>query len=443
VCVAALCGWLFWPRAQPVAPALEPLASVSTPAPVRVEAPTEAEPRRELPASTQAPAAKPPALHLFPDSIAPGTIEGVVLRRHGENELALEGAEVELRPFDAANADLGPPPRAHARSLADGSFRFANVAPGKWSVRAELPHGPAHEALVTLPEKASAPPVRIVFGSTRLHGRVYDEQGAPLERISIKIEGGAERAFAVRTRTQTDSDGSWSLSDLPAGRFFGMIGDDFSAAWPGRMLTLTLVDGDDVQIDCGERRALGHWRGTVRTALGEPVKSGGTLHLERTERTRLGSEALTYREVLFDESARFDVTLEPASWRPGVSLASKSETRRMFDPLRITKDDLEHDIVIAGTRLSGTVFDSVTLQPLAGYAGILQVSVGRPGSTSPSSFQTVNLDEAAHFAIDSLEEGRWELRTFPLKVAAGGSKLGFTIAPGQTELQLDVQVQKP
>ncbi len=181
----------------------------------------------------------------------------------------------------------------------------------------------------------------------------------------------------------------------------------------------------------------------MRTSLGEPVKCGGTLHLERTESFRFGSVVGTYREILFDATARFDVVLESASWHPMVSLESNPDTQRGFEPIGIGKDDLEHDLVLPGARVSGTVYDSVTLKPLSGYAGVLQVSVSKPGRKDPSAFQTVHVDAAGGFAIDMLDEGPWEISTFPLKVAATGERLAFTVAAGQTELQLDVQVQKP
>ncbi len=442
-CAAALAGWILWPHAEPLAPALEPPPlSAHTPerveVPERTEAPADA--RQEL-AGPVAPAPPQPsaALYVFPAKLAPGTIEGVVVRRYKEDQLPIAGADVELVP----ESDSGTVPLARARSQEDGSFRFTRLSPGKYVLRARVGRGPQREAWASVTDEEPTPPVRIAFGSSRLHGHVYDTQGAPLAGIPMRIEGGGERSFAVRCATQTAADGSYALEELPAGRFYATVTSDRHGAWPARTWYLTLVDGDDVELDVGSPRGAPRWSGHVRAGNGELVKSGGTLHLERTLVSRLHSEAKTYREELFDASARFDVALEAADWQASVSLESNPESRLSFGALAMPQQDLERDIVLPGTRVRGTVFDSVTLRPLTGYAGILQVSVHKAGENFPSALRTVQLDAQAHFAIDMLGEGDWELRTFPLLVAAGGNRLAFTLGPGETEKQLDVQVEKP
>jgi RNA polymerase sigma-70 factor (ECF subfamily) len=444
VCLAALCGWLFWPRAAPLAPALEPPVTESAGTRTPLDGPVASVTTARVPAAGEKVA--PAAQKVIPTIIPPGTIEGLVVRRHGESELGIEGARVMLWPMGSAAADSPLPvstPQAEVTSKSDGSFRFAKLEPGEYRLAAQPRNGPRRESRASVPDKGPGAQAKIVFGSTRIHGQVHDERGEPLAGVPIRIEGGHELQFVLRAESKSGEHGEYAIEELPAGVYMGSVTHHWESAWPGRLWYLTLLDGDDLQLDMGAPRALPHWRGTVRTSLGEPVKSGGTLHLERDEATALGSTAKTYREVHFDESARFDVALEPGSWWPGVSLASKPETRRKFEQRRIGKEDLEHDLVLPGTRLSGTVYDSVTLQPLAGLAGVLQVSISRPGPKFPSAFTSVDIDAGGHFAIDMIEPGAWELSTHPLKVAAGGAKLDFKIAPGQTELQLDVQVQRP
>jgi RNA polymerase sigma-70 factor (ECF subfamily) len=444
LCGAALCGWFFWPRAEPIAPALESLVQRTERAPVPLETSSALEQpaRAPEPGSTAVTAVHPAAPHV----IEPGTIEGVVVRRSGENELPIEGAHVELWPADEEPPQESTPklpPEASTTSGADGTFRFTKQPPGSYTLRARVGRGPLRDTHAQIVEKVPSVPVKILFGSTRIHGRVHDERGEVLAGIPIRIDGGHEFQFALHAEATSDERGNYAFEELPAGKYFGLVSRDWQAVWPGRMWNLTLFDGDDLELDMGEPRALAHWRGAVRTASGEAVKSGGTLHLERTESFSFGSVVKTYREVLFDATARFDVLLESGPWHPAVSLQSKPETRRTFEPLEIGKDDLEHDLVLPGARLSGTVYDSVTLEPLAGYAGVLQVSVHRASSNYPGALQSVEIDESAHFAIDMLDEGDWVLTVFPLEVAAAGAKLEFTIGPNQTEKQLDVQVQKP
>jgi protocatechuate 3,4-dioxygenase beta subunit len=386
---------------------------------------------------------KPVAQAPVPQVVAPGTIEGHVVRRKGLDELPIEGARVTLWPAGEREETPELPPEAETRSKADGSFHFAQLKPGDYALRAQVGRGALHETHARIAEKGPGVPVKIVFGGTRIHGHAYDEQGEALAGVPIRLDGGHEFQFELRARATTGERGEYSFDELPPGKYFGLATEDWQAQWPGRMWILTLVEDDDVELDLGEPRPLPHWRGSVRSASGAAVLSGGTVHLERVLRTKLGSEAKTYREVLFDGSAAFDLRLERGSWQPGVSLRSRPETRRMFAPLQISADDLQHDLVLAGARVHGTVFDSLTQKPLEGYVGTLQVSVRKARTDNPDGGQTVELEQGAQFAIDMLDEGEWEILTFPLLVAAGGHKLGFVIGSGETEKQVDVQVQKP
>jgi len=447
LCAAGICGWIFWPRAEPLAPALEPptppLAQANTPLESSTPVVREAQPSAPV---VKAAPAKPAAPAPLARSVAPGTIEGLVVRLISESENPIAGAQVQLWPAGASPVDPPAPgeaSQATTRSAADGSFRFTHLAPGSYTLQAHSGNGPLRETRAQVEEQRPGIPVKIAFGGTRIHGRAFDEEGNPLANIPIRLDGGHEFRFELAARATTDVLGQYSFDELPAGKYFGLVTEVWQVQWPGRMWDLTLEEGDDLELDLGEPHPLPRWRGNVRSANGELAQSGGTLHLERTESFARGSSVKTYREVLFDGSARFDVLLESGGWHPGVSLRSKPDTRRMFEQLTIGPNDLEHDLVLAGARVHGTVLDSLTQKPLEGYTGTFQVSARRAGANNPGGLQTVDLEAGAQFAIDMLEEGDWEIVTYPLVVAASGQKLAFTILPGETEKQVDVQVRAP
>lgn len=449
LCAAGVCGWILWPRGEPLAPIVEPPAPALAQANTALEysAPVERTPQQAPPAAAPARANPKPARQApSARTVEPGAIEGFVVQLSGAGEQPVEGAVVQV--WRAGESPVDPPapdepPLATTRSGADGSFRFTRLEPGSYTLQGQRKQGPLRETRGFVPEQGLGVPVKLAFGVTRIHGRAYDEQGAPLANVPIRLDGGQEFGFEIRARATTDALGRYGFDELPAGMYFGLVTEDWQVQWPGRMWYLTLRDGDELELDLGEPRALPHWRGSVRSRGGTTVSSGGTIHLEHIERTRLGSEARTYREVLFDGGAAFDLRLERGSWSPAVSLRSKPDTRLHSDPIVIQDADLEQDLVLGGTRVHGTVIDSVTQKPLVGYTGTLQVSVRKAGTKHPGGLQSVDLEAGAQFAIDMLEPGQWEIVTYPLPVAAGGHSLGFTIGPNAPDVQIDVPVEKP
>ncbi len=294
-----------------------------------------------------------------------------------------------------------------------------------------------------VPERGSGVTVRIAFGETKVHGRAYDEMGGPLVGFPLSIHGGVAGDFDIVAEATTAGDGSFAFESLAPGEYTGFVTQDIYGRWPARTWLIELADGDDLELDIGEPRAVAHWRGTIRYSNGEPAKGPLKLRLQRKQQSAKGSTVTTIRHLSLGDEAHFDVALDQASWVPTVGIGDKVESGQSFDEIAIGSTDFEHDLVLRGARVSGRILDSSTLQPLAGYTGKLEFGLRRASWSAGTRPMPVEVFENSRYAIPLLSEGRWELVSTPLLIAASGNKLEFTIGPGETEKLLDVSVQKP
>lgn len=471
LCVAGLCGWIFWPRAQPIAPALEPLASEVPAQSTRVEIPAQTEPRREIASTPQASASapKPAAVHLFPSEAAHGVIEGVVVRQRGGEEQPVAGAEVTLHEdYDPRtnSPTLELPVLASTRSATDGSFHFDRRAPGTFTLRAKT-RASMREMRVVLRESAPGARVRLVFGTGRIHGTLHGENGALLEGLKVTLSGieaveskphpdpnkpplvvsiHIPYGGSLRAVHSSDELGNFSFDELPADSYYL----DVRAAegtwrndWPGRMDRIVLVEGEDLELDAGPPDGPVYWRGVLRNAGGELVVGGGTLHLERDERSRAGSSVHTYIEARVQQDGKFDFAIEPARWKVALSLASHPEERHPCGEIDVPPGSLERDLTVPGTRVFGLVSDAGTQQPLAGYAGVLRIALHKPGESFSAAMHEAVLDDSAGYAVDTLDEGEWEVVTYPIDLSAPDKRVRFRIEKGETQHRLDLEVRKP
>lgn len=448
LCAAGLSTWFLWPRVQPAQLALEPLAQPVLAAQPEVDSPL-APPTERKDAGTAPAAARtssPAPVQPVSNQSAPGSVQGLVVGRHDSSEVPVEGAEVRLwSKSDDATVRFDPDatPEGITRSQPDGSFRFTNRQPGNYVLRARTGTGPWHQARAMVPERGPGLSVRIAFGETRVHGHVYDELGVPLVGFPLSIEGGTAGVYELTAEVTTAGDGGFAFEALPAGVYSGLLTESPYESWPARTWWFELADGDDLELDVGEPRPVAHWRGTIRYSNGEPAKGPFKLRVQRQQLTARGSKATTIRHLSLGNDPHFDVTLDSANWVPTVGIGSSVEQGQTWPEVTIGRTDLERDLVLRGAHVTGKVLDSITLQPLAGYAGKLVFGIRRAGSPRGTGLRPVEVVENSRYSIEFVGEGRWELVSTPLLIAANGNKLEFTIGPGETEKQLDVSVQKP
>jgi hypothetical protein len=454
--VAALCAWFLWPRGAPSTPALELPARTSPQQapPTRLEqqsARADARTSNDAPAPTSTPQAAKQT------GIEPGTIDGIVVRRSAEGETPIGGALVELwSPGEIPPAEPTQErwPQAVTRSLADGTFRFAQLSQGGFTLRAQLRAGPWCQFGAYIPESGPGARAKLVFGGGRIHGLVHDLNGAPFAACHVQISSDPSRASGDalgaprRTFLRTDALGEFAFEDLPADQYSLILsapGKVAEQGWPGRFTKVQLAEAEDLCLDAGSPHGAAHWRGRLRTRAGAAVESTGKLGFDCTELSARGSRIETHVDVRLIGTGAFDAPLEPRTWSVVLAFGPNEYPQALIRSREVPAAGLDEDIVLPGSRLSGTVYDAGTHQPLDGQRQILEVCAYRDAKSNSGTSRAARIDAHGRYAIDMLGAGDWLVVTSPWTVAAagGGHSQPLHLTEGEDEHTLDLEVRKP
>lgn len=177
------------------------------------------------------------ALCLFLAGCGPagsGRISGII---HDEDGNPIPGVLIIAVPLDASGAprtldSAGSPHQLHSfqaaqaarlpRSTADakGRFVFKSLAPGLYSIHASAVWSVAAAVLTSVPvtagRKTDVGPLQ-ARKTGDVSGRVVLEDGSPAGGIPVYIAGSG---FAAKT----DADGYWTITAVPAGTGYHLIG---------------------------------------------------------------------------------------------------------------------------------------------------------------------------------------------------------------------------
>ena len=136
-----------------------------------------------------------------------GSVSGMVLDPQGASV-----AKDKLKLLNAAGSKVG-----ETVSDQDGNFVLAGVDPGGYQVKAEEP------SYVTVMANASVASgqqqqisVQAAQGTTQLSGTVVDASGAVIAGATVMVRSADG---SVQRLTQSDSNGSFSISGLSAGNY--------------------------------------------------------------------------------------------------------------------------------------------------------------------------------------------------------------------------------
>jgi hypothetical protein len=445
LCAAGLCAWVFWPHATQLLLAgqhREPAAESSR-TNMELESAGLERSALNLPPSISPATGTTPTATTTP-GIASGTIRGNVLRNSvlGTGG-GIPGIEVTLHsdfgPYDSHTLDV----LARQTSGAQGEFRFDNLAPGNYALRARIRNS-VHESRATLEPDKMDEWVGISFGANRIHGRIHDVNGAPLSACSLLLEDVSigsdnyEWGTQQRQAATTDQRGDYSFEELPRDsyRIWPWPKGKISVGdWPDRMCFVRLADGDDLQLDAGAPTGAAHWRGVIRTRSGKAVDYVGSIELKRTEDMPTGSSIETVVHRLFQPGGEFDIPCDPGKW--SITLGTSSVIG--LEQITLPAEGLEQDLILRGIRLTGVVSDANTHKLLRNHSGPLVIQ----GRKSEQRAFSVLVDPEGRYVVDDLEPGEWTINANPLKLDAPDETVTLQLLESEAEHTLDLEVRVP
>jgi len=150
-------------------------------------------------------------------SAAPGAaIYGRLLPgRETKTELAAIAANALIK-IEGANV------RKEVRPDAEGHYRISGLPPGKYKVAVQLPEtltsdGPERE--ISVADRGCAGDIFFIHDNGRVMGQVLDAEGQPVNGVLIILKPESDpRDYGLNTG-RTDSEGRFSISNIPAGRY--------------------------------------------------------------------------------------------------------------------------------------------------------------------------------------------------------------------------------
>ena len=134
-------------------------------------------------------------------------------------EAGVGAATVQLTGTDVTGADVD----RTVTTDASGTYRVDRLLAGEYRISEvgtdEFAGAPDQSGEVTVPAGESVRgPDAAVHGAT-LSGRVVDEAGAGVPGLTVSASGSSVRGRAVEGSATTTADGSFGVSDLPAGHY--------------------------------------------------------------------------------------------------------------------------------------------------------------------------------------------------------------------------------
>lgn len=364
--------------------------------------------------------------------VAPGTIEGLVLRR-GE---PVSGGTVYFgrgyargMPTEAGE-QLGAldDGALEAREIgSDGRFRIVGLEAGDYWLGVDTGRGVGTQFGAKL--EADVPSRRIVIelGGARVEGHVYDAEGRPVFGVEVRVD--LKRHGRNFTRFATSAvNGSYAIDELPGGSGWAVVhpaGQRHLSAEALFMLPLEGLGADEVRkLDFGSPMARTRWTGRIVDAAGEPVELDGSLGHKAGEGGAYSSTPIA--------KGSFELRLAPGPHAFDLSLKVEGGVGPRHVQLglhTVETADFERDLVLSGTTLRGQVtgFDAER------HPSTVYVSLER-GPGAQHGFVPLAPDGSFHF--HGVEPGEWHV-----SVSTPGERLGeLTLTVLASDLALDVRV---
>ncbi len=418
--------------APDLAPGQERPADSSDPAPLRgletgrvaVEEPGPAASEEDPPEAAE------PETEAEPAAPPPGCLR-VVVRRGGA---PVAGRTVHLlrsrsywlpRDLSAVEAEL-----VHLILDAEGEAIACSLEPGTYIVGVELDPGQIPQRRVKLVAEEGAT-VRFDLAGASLTGHVYDDDGVPVEGARVQVDSSA--AIVV----WTDAQGAYRVEAIAEGvHWVGVNRDGSSFSEGEHMLQVAFAEGEAKRLDFGDPAGLATWSGFLRNRAGDPV--GSPEGLRRPARLHLlRLEDRDYRTIPVGEDGRFTVRLARGRYQVKVNPPGQRDRLSIHEDLPIDSADLEQDIVLPGTRVSGRVRDPLTGEPGRGrHRHTVQAHL--EGQTHSAAFHRTLIAPDGRYAIDGLGPGVW-------RIGPSGTSLEdyLEVRVREEDVELSVDLEHP
>ncbi len=363
-------------------------------------------------AGVEAPTARPLAVVLEPASRLRGRVEDA----SGE---PVPGASVRLRPAPPPPGTVGLEPRrsdntADAEAGHDGTFAFAEVAPGAVTLEASAEGFLSPEPVaVQVPPNGEIEDVRLVLGrGAVVSGGITTAEGEPVAGARVHI-GPAQ--------AESDAEGRYRLAGVPPGLKALVLSHP---AYKGRTQQVDIQPGENrVNLTLEKGATVS---GRVIDEVGAPSLGAELTLKNRSERGPRGYRASSGPdgrfEILAVADGSFDLEAEAEGFAPGVHPAVVEVAGRDVGGLEV--------VLRRGATLSGRIRGLEPAQMAA-----VEVRAERAGRPSRSG----TVDHAGRYEIAALEAGDWHLRAWLF----GGRREAdawVAIAPGDREVERDLRL---
>lgn len=216
-----------------------------------------------------------------------GTLSGVVLDEEG---YPVKGAEVYV--YDKASGEQV----AYIVTGESGAYEF-KLPEGTYTVVIKRPFDNVTEGNIPVDDNAvengtGDPDVTVTADSYTITGYVFDEEGQPMEGVTVYLYGedpDAEGEYIRLTETTTDGDGCYMFTELAAGKYIVKVASGIGGNG-GSTDTEVVVKPNPDQPEGGAITVTTDSytvTGVVRDEDGEPVK-GATVTLADAEGNQAG-----------------------------------------------------------------------------------------------------------------------------------------------------------